>query len=257
MAGSLADESGSRTLAALVEHGLFDYLVGAQKHGLRNGEAEGLSHHGVDDEFVARGLLHWEIPGPSTLDDAIDEGGRALCDGGEVRTISNQGVGATAGATPCAPRHDQWELSFKCKPGDSALDDSGPAPDAEDGTGTTLCCGKRLFHVCRVDDVDPTSVQAQRRGRPPETVDRRAFTRIKVPLHDEDTFELRVDFLEQLDLFDREIEQGHAHTSNIGPGTPQVFHQPVLDCVGHRHEDNRDGAGCVLRCSRSGYATRP
>jgi hypothetical protein len=53
---------------------LFDYLVGAQQHGLRNGEAEGLGHHAVDDEFVARGLLHWKIPGPSTLDYAIDEG---------------------------------------------------------------------------------------------------------------------------------------------------------------------------------------
>ena len=49
---------------------------------LRNGEPDGLGHHAVDDEFVARGLLHWKIPEPSTLDYAVDENGRAFRDGG-------------------------------------------------------------------------------------------------------------------------------------------------------------------------------
>src|SRR5262247_4191386 len=60
---------------------LVEYLVRAGSDGGRNGEAEGFGHHAIDDELVARRLLHRKIAGPGTPENAIDESGRALRDG--------------------------------------------------------------------------------------------------------------------------------------------------------------------------------
>src|SRR5215468_9594719 len=74
---------------------LVEHLVCPRSHARRNGEPESFGHHAVDDELVARRLLHREICRSGTLEDAVDKGGRALRDGEGMGTIGNQGAAGT------------------------------------------------------------------------------------------------------------------------------------------------------------------
>ena len=70
--GSLADESGSEELAALVEHGLLNYLVGAAEDRRGNRETQRPSGPEVDDELELSRLLHGQVGDPGALEDPID-----------------------------------------------------------------------------------------------------------------------------------------------------------------------------------------
>ena len=52
---------------ALVEHRLFDDLIGPQQHRRRDGEPEGLRGLHVDDQLELRRLLDWRSAGFAPL----------------------------------------------------------------------------------------------------------------------------------------------------------------------------------------------
>ena len=56
--GSLADDGGSQELAAWVEHGLLDDLIGSPQDRLRDRQADGLRCPQVDYQFELGRLLN-------------------------------------------------------------------------------------------------------------------------------------------------------------------------------------------------------
>ena len=53
----------------MVEHALLDHLVRPQQNRLRDREAERLRGLEVEDKLEFRGLLDWQIGGPSSAED--------------------------------------------------------------------------------------------------------------------------------------------------------------------------------------------
>ena len=53
----------------LVEHALLDHLIRPQQNRLRDREAERLRGLEVEDKLEFRGLLDWQIGGPSSAED--------------------------------------------------------------------------------------------------------------------------------------------------------------------------------------------
>jgi hypothetical protein len=51
---------------------LFDHVVGASKHQWRHGETQRLGTLEIDDQFIFRRKLRWQVGGLCALEDAID-----------------------------------------------------------------------------------------------------------------------------------------------------------------------------------------
>ena len=65
------DLNRTEELAALVEHELFDYLIGPQQQCLRDCESERFGGLEVDHQLEFRGLLNGEIGGLGALEDLV------------------------------------------------------------------------------------------------------------------------------------------------------------------------------------------
>src|SRR5262245_52306936 len=131
---------------------LIEHLVCPGSHARRNRQPESLGHHAVDDEFVTRRLLDRKIPGPGTLENAIDENGRALRDSGEAWSIGDHGF-ATAAPLPGAPGNDESQLALEREHPDPPNDHVRNVPDNENGAGTCGCGGQRLLEVGQIRHV--------------------------------------------------------------------------------------------------------
>ena len=65
--GSLADDGWSQELAALVEHGLLDDVVGPEQERLRDRQAERLRGIQIDDQLELCGLFDGRSAGLAPL----------------------------------------------------------------------------------------------------------------------------------------------------------------------------------------------
>src|SRR5215510_3945474 len=91
---------------------LLEHLVRPRSHARRNGESEGLRHHAIDDELVARHLFHRKVAGSGALDNAVDECGRTLRNGGKPRPIGDQNGAGTGTTFPRVPGPDDRQFAF-------------------------------------------------------------------------------------------------------------------------------------------------
>ena len=73
-----------------IQCALFDYIVGAGKHGLRNGEIERPGGLSIDHQFVLGRHLHRQVGRLLAFEDAIDVDGRAPALVDKSRSIQNQ-----------------------------------------------------------------------------------------------------------------------------------------------------------------------
>ena len=93
---------------------LFDHLVGGGEQRLRDGYAKLLRGFEIDDQFKFGRDLHWKVPRPFALEDAIDIAGhlRKLVE--LIGPIGDQ----TAGGGVHASRVNRWQLVLGRKPDD-------------------------------------------------------------------------------------------------------------------------------------------
>src|SRR5262245_18824531 len=197
---------------------LVEYLVRAGSDGGRNGEAEGFGHHAIDDELVARRLLHRKIAGPGTPENAIDESGRAVRDGGEPRPIGDYRGAGDANPFPNAPGPDERQLPLERELPDSALGDGRDVSDGEDGSGARRGLGQRLLDILQVSNilqVSQCNAQLEGCGRATKAVHELLLCPIVPIVDDDDALEPGVDLLEHLYLLDRQVICRDARAGDI------------------------------------------
>src|SRR5258705_12952199 len=89
-----SSEGSACLKSANSRHGwLFDHLVGARKHGRRNGKTERLRGLEIDRQLVLGRCLYREIGGLLALEDAVDIAGRAAIHVDLIRPIGGQAAG--------------------------------------------------------------------------------------------------------------------------------------------------------------------
>src|SRR5262245_21073433 len=77
----------------LVEHELFNDLVGPDQHGRRNRQPESLGRPYIDGQVKSYGLFYWQVTRLSSSQNLVHEGSGAAPKLGTVRAIGHQASG--------------------------------------------------------------------------------------------------------------------------------------------------------------------